>query len=109
MSEPRQGRVRPKHRIRTAFEDGLEIAGLEDFTFHDLRHHFASWFVMRGGRLQALREILGHQDIKPPVRPPVAGPPADGVRQTADQRGGIIETVSLQSPRNAGVAQRQSN
>lgn len=27
-------------------------------------HHFASWFMMRGGRLQALKELLGYQDIK---------------------------------------------
>ena len=27
-------------------------------------HHFASWFMMRGGSLQALKELLGHQDIK---------------------------------------------
>jgi len=43
-------------------------AKLEDFTFHDCRHHFASWFVMRGGSLQALREILGHRDIKLTLR-----------------------------------------
>ncbi len=43
-------------------------AGLESFTFHDCRHHFASWFMMRGGNLLALREILGHRDIKLTVR-----------------------------------------
>ena len=33
-----------------------------------MRHHFASWFAMRGGSLQALKEILGHQDIKMTLR-----------------------------------------
>jgi len=29
-----------------------------------LDHHFASWFMMRGGGLLALKEILGHTDTK---------------------------------------------
>jgi hypothetical protein len=42
-----------------------DAAGLEDFRFHDCRHHVASWFMMRGGSLQALKERLGHRDIRP--------------------------------------------
>ena len=64
MPEPRVGRVWPDKSIRTAFEN----AGLVDFTFHGCRHHFASWFMMRGGQLEALREILGHKDIKMTLR-----------------------------------------
>jgi Phage integrase family len=41
----------------------VEAAGLKDFTFHGCRHHFASWFMMRGGQLESLRQILGHKDI----------------------------------------------
>ncbi len=33
-------------------------------TFHDLRHTFASHYMMRGGKIEALQEILGHEDIK---------------------------------------------
>jgi len=43
-------------------------AKLDGLHFHDLRHSFASWFVMRGGRLQALQTILGHADIKMTLR-----------------------------------------
>ena len=32
-------------------------------TFHDCRHHFASWFMMRGGKLQALQAILGPRSL----------------------------------------------
>ncbi len=68
QSGAREGRVWRAGKIRTAFENAVEAAGLGDFVFHDTRHHFASWFVMRGGGLQALKEILGHQDIKMTLR-----------------------------------------
>ncbi|WP_306127917.1 site-specific integrase [Roseovarius sp. MMSF_3350] len=34
--------------------------GIKDFTTHDLRHTFASWYVQRGGDLYRLQLILGH-------------------------------------------------
>jgi integrase len=40
----------------------------DDLHFHDLRHHFASWFVMRGGSIQVLKETLGHADPKMTLR-----------------------------------------
>jgi site-specific recombinase XerD len=46
----------------------VEAAKVGELTFHDLRHSFASWFVMRGGQLQARREILGHRDIELTLR-----------------------------------------
>ena len=68
MQGPREGRVWRQRRVCTAFETAVAAAKLEDFRFHDCRHHFASWFVMRGGSLQALREILGHADLKTTMR-----------------------------------------
>ena len=47
--EPRIGRVWPDRQIRKAFESAVAGAQLDDFRFHDLRHTFASHFVMRGG------------------------------------------------------------
>ena len=64
----RVGRVWPAGNIRRAFERAVAEAKLDDFHFHDLRHHFASWFVMRGGSIQALKEILGHADLKMTLR-----------------------------------------
>ena len=42
----------------------LKRAGIEDFRFHDLRHTFASWYMMNGGDLYELAKILGHSNIK---------------------------------------------
>ena len=36
----------------------------ENLPFHSLRHTFASWFVLRGGDLYRLKEILGHADMR---------------------------------------------
>jgi len=66
--EPREGRVWRHRRVRTAFEHAVKTARVGDFVFHDCRHHFASWFVMRGGSLRALQEILGHADLKMTLR-----------------------------------------
>jgi hypothetical protein len=41
---PREGRVWPAGDVRTAFENAVVDAQLHDFHFHDLRHHFASWY-----------------------------------------------------------------
>ena len=47
-----------------SFEDLLERANIQDFRFHDLRHTFASWYMMNGGDLYELAKILGHSNIK---------------------------------------------
>ncbi len=42
------------------FQSACIRAGIEDFTFHDLRHCFATYFLRRTKNLHALAEILGH-------------------------------------------------
>jgi integrase len=70
IPEP-SGRVWPVGDVRTAFENAVTAAKMdamdrfegERFTMHGCRHHFASWFMMRGGNLLALSKILGHAKV----------------------------------------------
>ncbi len=52
--------------IDTPYRTALTRAKIldPDVTFHTLRHSFAGHYVMRGGRLEKLQEILGHSSIK---------------------------------------------
>ena len=54
--------------IKKSFKAALKRAGIEDFRFHDLRHTFASHWVMRGGDLFKLQKILGHSSIEITLR-----------------------------------------
>ncbi|KEI70253.1 hypothetical protein GV64_05420 [Endozoicomonas elysicola] len=56
--------------IKSAWREVLKVADLcfpkehpEYFTFHDLRHAFASKLVMRGASLYDIKELLGHDTI----------------------------------------------
>ena len=59
---------RPYRNFRTAFEQAVQRAGLMDFTFHDLRHTFASRLVMAGIDLPTVKELLGHKSIAMTLR-----------------------------------------
>jgi len=61
---PKAGATSGRQRVEGSFEDLLKRAGIKDFRFHDLRHTFASWFMMNGGDLYELAKILGHSNIK---------------------------------------------
>jgi len=55
-------------RASRSFLASVRKAGIEDFVFRDLRHTFASHFVMRGGSLKGLQEILGHKTMTMTLR-----------------------------------------
>jgi integrase len=61
---PKPGATSGRQRLDRSFEDLLERARIEDFRFHDLRHTFASWYMMQGGDLYELAKMLGHSNIK---------------------------------------------
>lgn len=58
--------VRPNNKrgvitIRKAFEKALEVAQIQGFRFHDLRHTSASYLAMNGATQGELMAILGHK------------------------------------------------
>ena len=61
---PKRDAKSGRQRVEGSFQDLLDRAGIKDFRFHDLRHTFASWYMMNGGDLYELAKILGHSNIK---------------------------------------------
>lgn len=50
--------------LQVQFQKMVEHCGLEDVTFHTLRHTFATRCVENGFDIKTLSEILGHSDVK---------------------------------------------
>jgi hypothetical protein len=50
--------------VKNGFHTALEIAQIKDFTWHDLRHTFASWLIMKGASLRSVAELLGHRGLR---------------------------------------------
>jgi integrase len=45
------------------FRDAIREAGIKDFTWHCLRHTFASRLIMAGVDLKTVQELMGHKSI----------------------------------------------
>ena len=54
--------------IGSSWKRSLKRAGIEKFRFHDLRHTWASWHVMKGTSLQELMELGGWKSYEMVLR-----------------------------------------
>ena len=59
---------RPVTEIKTAWAKALARAGIERFTWHDLRHTWASWHIMAGTPVEVLQKLGGWADIRMVLR-----------------------------------------
>lgn len=60
--------IAQRNRVSVAFARAARKAKIHDFTFHDLRHTFASWMVMAGASLRYIADVLGHKSLKMVMR-----------------------------------------
>ena len=74
----------------------MNRAGLADFRFHDLRHTFASHYVMEGGSIKSLQEIPGHKDISMTMR--YAHLSEEYARDKMEEMCDLTENVTQMSP-----------
>lgn len=56
------------HSPRFWFDAAIQGAKVKDFTWHCLRHTFASRLVMAGVDLRTIQELMGHKTIQMTVR-----------------------------------------
>lgn len=56
------------HFSQRAYKKALKRAGVSNIRFHDLRHTFASQFMMNGGNIYDLQKLLGHSNLEMTMR-----------------------------------------
>lgn len=54
--------------IKHSFVSATRAAGLEDFTFHDLRHTFGTRLAASGADVVKIKELMGHASITTTMR-----------------------------------------
>lgn len=50
-------------KIDRYWQEALEVAQIDNFRFHDLRHSAASYLAMNGASLSEIAEVLGHKTL----------------------------------------------
>jgi integrase len=66
FENPKTGK--PIRDVKTAWRTALRDAKIEGLRFHDLRHTFGTRAIDGGAPLSAVKEVMGHMDIRTTMR-----------------------------------------
>lgn len=65
---PGRYRGKPRQTARNWFEAAVKRAGVPEFTWHCLRHTFASRLIMKGVDIRTVADLLGHRTLAMTMR-----------------------------------------
>lgn len=85
----------PYTEVRKSFSTALQMSGIKDFRFHDLRHTYASQLVMMGVDIKTVQELMGHKSIEMTLR--YSHLSSDHKRRAVDLLGQRMGTVGAQA------------
>jgi integrase len=96
FTNPSGERIDSVHFTQNVFRPTCRKLEIRELRFHDLRHTFASHFVMNGGDLYVLQKLLGHHSITVTemyahLAPDYLHEAAGVVSFGAPQRGGVTQ------------------
>jgi len=113
-SETGETPLDPKNFTNRIYRPALRRAGIVDFTWHDLRHSFASRLTMSGVDIRTVQELLGHKSLRMTERYTHLSPAhkLDAVQRLArpsgkEATGTTTGTEALAAPKPARVGTRK--
>ena len=81
--------------LRYSWGQLLKKLGMEQYHFHDLRHTFASHYMMNGGSITDLQKIMGHSRIEQTMRYAHFSP--HYIQKTISVMNGVVSLPQSQS------------
>ena len=89
--------------INRVFVKALRKAGIVDFSWHCLRHTFASRLVMKGVDLRTVQEVMGHKTLAMTLRYAHLSPghQLDAVRRLDEARTGTTAGTETEAKKAA--------
>lgn len=99
-------RMRTRDEGASGFKDALGGAGCHEVRFHDLRHTYASNYMMAGGNILTLQRMLGHSSVKVTEKYSHFSPTflaAEGARLSFEQKtAGVVTLGERRQPAQPG-------
>ena len=99
-----QNEGKPIREFKTAFNGALRRSGVKKFTFHDLRHTFATNLVMNKVDLVTVKELMGHKSIAMTMR--YSHPTPEHKKQAVESLDVILNGQEM--VKKEGVGSKQS-